>query len=140
MKNQNLSELLFHTAERFPSKLALQHPVKMTYQKLQDEVDRYAFGLENAGISRNTRAILMIPPGPEFIVLTFALLRVGAILVMIDPGMGAKAMANALAGVEADAFIGIPKAHLFKKIYPGAFKTVQIIITVGCRGFWNGFG
>jgi len=139
MKNQNLSELLSRTAERFPSKLALQHPVKMTYQKLQDEVDSYAFGLKNVGISRNTRTILMIPPGPEFIVLTFALLRVGAILVMIDPGMGAKAMANALAGVEADAFIGIPKAHVFKKIYPGAFKTVKINVTVGRRWFWGGY-
>lgn len=139
MKNQNLSELLSRTAERFPSKLALQHPVKMTYQKLQDEVNRYAFGLESTGITRNTHTILMIPPGPEFIVLTFALLRVGAILVMIDPGMGAKAMANALAGVEADAFIGIPKAHFFKKLYPGAFKSVKIDVTVGRRLFWNGY-
>jgi acyl-CoA synthetase (AMP-forming)/AMP-acid ligase II len=139
MKNQNLSELLSRIAERFPSKLALQHPVKMTYQKLQDEVNRYAFGLENSGISRNTRTILMIPPGPEFIVLTFALLRVGAILVMIDPGMGAKAMANALAGVEADAFIGIPKAHLFRKICPAAFKTVKINVTEGRRWFWSGY-
>lgn len=139
MKNQNLSELLSLAAEQYPSKLALKHPVKMTYQKLQSEVDGYAFGLENAGITQNTRTILMIPPGPEFIVLTFALLRVGAILVMIDPGMGAKAMANALAGVEADAFIGIHKAHIFKKIYSGAFKSVKINVTVGRRWFWNGY-
>jgi len=139
MKNQNLSEHLSLSADRFPSKFALLHPVKMTYQKLQDEVDRYAYGLENAGISRNTRTILMIPPGPEFIILTFALLRVGAILVMIDPGMGAKVMAKALAGVKAEAFIGIPKAFLFKKLYPGAFKTVKISVTVGRRWFWAGY-
>ncbi len=139
MKNQNLSELFSRTVERFPSKLALQHPLKMTYQQLQDEVDRYAFGLENAGITQNTHTILMIPPGLEFIILTFSLLRVGAILVMIDPGMGTKAMANALASLEADAFIGIPKAHIFKNLYPGAFKTVKINITAGRRWFWNGY-
>ena len=137
--NRNLSEHLSRVAERFASKPALLYPVQITYQELQDAVNQYAFGLERVGITRNTRTILMIPPGPEFIIMTFALLRIGAILVMIDPGMGAKAMANALAGVEADAFIGIPKACLFKKIYPGAFKTVKINVTVGRRWFWNGY-
>jgi acyl-CoA synthetase (AMP-forming)/AMP-acid ligase II len=138
-KNLNLSEHLSFMAERFPSKPALLYPARITYQELQDEVNKYAFGLERVGITRNTRTILMIPPGPEFIIMTFALLRIGAILVMIDPGMGAKAMANALAGVEADAFIGIPKAHLLKKFYPHAFKTVKISVTLGRRWFWGGY-
>ncbi|HEX9972509.1 MAG TPA: AMP-binding protein, partial [bacterium] len=138
-KNLNLSEHLSFMAERFPSKPALLYPARITYQELQDEVNKYAFGLERVGITRNTRTILMIPPGPEFIVLTFALLRVGAAIVMIDPGMSAKAMANALAGVEADAFIGIPKAHLLKKNSPGAFKTVKINVTLGRRWFWSGY-
>jgi len=137
--NLNLSEHLSRMAEQFPSKPALLYPVKITYQELQDEVNKYAFGLERVGITRNTRTILLIPPGPEFIILTFALLRVGAVLVMIDPGMGAKTMANALAGVEADALIGIPKAHLLRKKYPHAFKTVKISVTLGRRWFWGGY-
>jgi acyl-coenzyme A synthetase/AMP-(fatty) acid ligase len=63
--------------------------------------------------------------------LTFALLRIGAVPVMIDPGMGIKAMSSVLSDLEPDAFIGIPKAHLLRLIYPELFKTAKIKFTTG---------
>jgi acyl-CoA synthetase (AMP-forming)/AMP-acid ligase II len=139
MERVNLSEHLSSMAYRFPSSPAILYPVRITFRELQDEVDRYAHGLEQAGIARNTRTILLIPPAAEFFILTFALLRVGAVPVMIDPGMGAKAMAGALASVEAEAFIGSSKAHWLRRIYPAAFQTVRTCVTSGSTWFFRGY-
>lgn len=130
----NISEYLKLNAERFPDKPALLHPVRITYKELEAEVNRYSFGLENAGIKAGTRTILLLPVGPEFFILTFALFRIGAIPAMIDPGMGIRAMLKALADLKAEAFIGIPRAHLLRFIRPSVFKTVNIKIATG--NFW----
>jgi len=138
-KTINLSELLSLMADQFPTKPAFLYPTSITYRELEQDVNQYAHGLKRVGISRDIRTVLMVPPGPEFFTLTFALLRVGAVPVMIDPGMGAKAMANSLAKVEAVAFIGLSKAHLLRKIYPDAFKSVKICVTLGRKWFWGGY-
>ncbi len=135
----NIAHYLALNAERTPDKPALLYPVRITFGEMQEEVDRYAFGLKSIGISKGKKTILMVSAGPEFFILTFALLRVGAVPVMIDPGMGIKAMVNALSGIDADAFIGIPKAHILRRLYPVAFKTVRIWITHGRRWFSGGY-
>jgi acyl-CoA synthetase (AMP-forming)/AMP-acid ligase II len=134
----NISEYLRINAEKFPDKPALLHPVRITYRELETEVDRYSFGLEKAGIKAGSLTILMVPAGPEFFILTFALFRVGAIPVMIDPGMGIKAMSKALANVKAEAFIGIPKAHLLRLFHPSVLKTVKSSIVAGLPWFLRG--
>ncbi len=127
---RNISEYLRINATMFPEKPALLHPVSITYKELEAEVDRYSYGLERAGIKSGTKTVLMVPAGPDMLYITFALLRISAVLVMIDPGMGVKAMLKALAGIDADAFIGIPKAHLLRIIRPSAFKNVKTRLTI----------
>jgi acyl-coenzyme A synthetase/AMP-(fatty) acid ligase len=134
----NISEYLRINSEMFPDKPALLHPVRISYKELVTEVDRYSFGLESAGIKYGSLTILMVPAGAEFFIYTFALLRIGAIPVMIDPGMGIKAMSKALADMKADAFIGIPKAHFLKFIRPSVFLTVKTRIIVGFPWFPRG--
>ena len=136
--SKNISEYLKINAEKFPDKPALLHPVRITYKELEAEVNRYSFGLQNAGIKPGSLTILMIPAGAGFFIFTFALLRIGAVPVMIDPGMGIKAMSKALAGVKADAFIGIPKAHLLKLFHPSALENVKTRIVTGLPWFFGG--
>jgi len=127
----NISDFLNRNSELFPDKPALLHPVRMTYRELEKEVDRYSFGFASAGIRNRTLTILMVPVGPEFFIITFALLRIGAIPVMIDPGMGIRALLNALEGLKAEAFIGISRAHLLRFIRPAVFRTVKVKINTG---------
>ncbi len=119
----------------FPDKPAFLHPVRISYQELEADVNRYSFMMERMGIRTGTRTILLTKATHEFFILTFALLRVGAIPVMIDPGMGIKAMLKALAGLKAEAFIGMPKAHLLRIIRPSVFKTVRVNMITGLSGF-----
>ena len=141
----NIAEYLPRMAEQYPDKPAIvlsastrsqyQH---LTFHQLDQEVDRYAHGLERVGITRGMRTIMMVRPGIEFFALTFALFKVGAVPVLIDPGMGTRQVAHCLAHIRAEAFIGIPVAHVLRKLFRSAFRTVRIAITVGRRWFWGG--
>jgi acyl-CoA synthetase (AMP-forming)/AMP-acid ligase II len=80
----------------------------------------------------------MVKPGPEFFALTFALFKVGAVPILVDPGMGMKNLRQCLAEAEPQAFIGIPKAHIARILFGWGKKTLRTFITVGRRIFWQG--
>ena len=145
----NVSSYLTEMARIQPYKRAVVSPagrdaqnriayVHLTFRQLDQESDCLAAGLENAGITRGTKTILMVRPGIEFFALTFALFKVGAVPVVVDPGMGLKRMLGCLKESVPDAFIGIPLAHMFRTIYPGFFTSVKTFVTVGRRCFWGG--
>ena len=146
----NISAGLKKTQEKYPYKRAVVYPAgrdkkgrvlysQMTFTQLETESDRLAFGLERIGIIRGTRTILMVPPGMEFFITIFAMFKVGAVPVVVDPGMGIDRMLQCLEQGKPKAFIGIEKAHLLRKLKPGFFKTVKHWVTVGKRWFWGGY-
>ena len=59
-----------------------------TYRELNAGERWPGRGLEQIGIRRGMRTVLMVTPSLEFFALTFALFKVGAVVVLIDPGMG----------------------------------------------------
>lgn len=110
----------------------------VSFADLDRQVDAHAHGLSRAGISRGARTILMVRPSLEFFVITFALYRIGAVPVLIDPGMGVSRMAECLRGIQAEAFIGVPKAQIFRLLNRASFRSIRTVITVGTRWFWGG--
>ncbi len=146
----NISSWLKRSAEIYPFKRAVVYPdsrdskgrvlySQLNFRQLEKESDRLAFGLETTGITRGTRTILMVPPGMDFFVLIFAMFKVGAVPVVVDPGMGIDRMLSCFEQGKPEAFIGIAKAHVLRKLKPGFFKTVKTWITVGKRWFWGGY-
>lgn len=110
----------------------------LTFRALLDECDRLAHGLEGAGIRRGTRTVLMVTPGLDFAALTFALFKVGAVIVMVDPGMGLRNLGTCLAEAEPEAFIGVTRAHVARIFLGWARRSVKVNVTVGRRLFWGG--
>ena len=110
----------------------------LTFLQLERASDILAHGLEASGIRRQTRTIVMVRPGLEFFVLIFAMFKVGAVPVMVDPGMGVGRMVDCLKQSRAQAMIGIPQAHVLRVLYRRHFRTVKHWITVGRRWFWPG--
>jgi len=106
---------------------------QVSFGQLDDAVRRLARGLREAGIGRGTRTIVMVRPGPELFALTFALFRVGAVPVLIDPGMGRQNLVRCLAQVRAAAFVGIPLAHLLRRLHRHELSTIRTCVTVGPR-------
>ena len=97
----------------------------VTFGELDFLSDGYASYLKSEGVCEGDIVILMVAPSAEFICLTFALFKLGAPVVLIDPGMGYKNLLNCIEGVRPEVLIGIPKALLFKKIFPQPFHTVN---------------
>ena len=109
-----------------------------TFAELDRESGRMASALESIGVRRGVRTVLMVPPGFEFFALTFALFKIGAVPVLVDPGMGVKNLKTCLAEARPEAFIGIPKAHLARILLGWGKPTVKTLLTVGKKIFWGG--
>jgi acyl-CoA synthetase (AMP-forming)/AMP-acid ligase II len=109
-----------------------------TFSQLDRESNRIAHGLATIGIRRGMRTVLMVPPSLDFFALTFALFKIGAVPVLIDPGMGVKNLKACLEEAAPEAFIGIPKAHIARLLLGWGKKTIRTLLTVGPRLFWGG--
>ena len=110
-----------------------------SYRQLNDECNALAPGLIEIGIGRGARTVLMVPPGLEFFALTFALFKVGAVPVLVDPGMGVKNLGQCLAEAEPTAFIGVSKAQPRAGLPRLGQAHIQTLVTVGRRWLWGGY-
>lgn len=59
-------------------------PVHWTYRELRTEADRLARGLIALGIERGMRVAVLAPNSPEWVILEYALAKVGGILVTVN--------------------------------------------------------
>jgi acyl-CoA synthetase (AMP-forming)/AMP-acid ligase II len=101
-----------------------------TFRQLDRESDVLARGLDAYGIVRGVRTALMVKPGLEFFALTFALFKAGAVPILIDPGMGIRNLGRCLAEARPEAFLGIPRAQLARRVLGWGRKTVRVDVTV----------
>ena len=131
---QNATRVPFRPAIVFPAgrdKKGRAQFTQLSFQQLNEECDRYAHGLYAYGVRKGDRTLMLVRPGPEFIAVVFALLKIGAVPVMIDPGMGIKPFLQCVTETEPVNFIGLALAHALRKLFPKPFKTVQRSVTVG---------
>ncbi len=145
----NIADRLTAVAGRLGDKNAVVWPTgrdsagktryeRLTFTDLRRNVDGYAHGLARVGVTRGMRTVLFVKPGADFFALVFAMFKVGAVPVLIDPGIGRQQMRACLSEVDAEAFIGLALAHVFRKLCPSAFKSVRVCVTVGRRWGWGG--
>jgi olefin beta-lactone synthetase len=137
----NIAAHLPEMARQQPDATAIIFPRenrRLSFSELDRLSDRIAVALIGIGICRGVRTVLMVTPSPEFFALTFALFKVGAVPVLVDPGLGIKNLKKCLAEAEPRAFIGIPKAHVARLLFGWGKESLRILLTVGPRAFWGG--
>ncbi|MFT5130016.1 MAG: acyl-CoA synthetase (AMP-forming)/AMP-acid ligase II [Rhodothermales bacterium] len=142
--NANFSLRLAESAERTPHKRGVVLPIgegadvsyaQLTYGQLESRCSTYTSGLRAAGIKPGMRVVLMVRPGLEFLPLIFAVIRVGAVPVLIDPGMGRGNLLRCIASVQAEALIAIPLVHLIRRLKPRFFRGIRIHVSIGHNWF-----
>jgi len=69
---------------------------KLTFGELYAEVSRLAHALESLGLRKGDRAALYMPMVPEVVVILYACLKLGVIVVPIFSGFGPNAVATRL--------------------------------------------
>jgi acyl-CoA synthetase (AMP-forming)/AMP-acid ligase II len=81
-----LTELLSDRVTRHPDKLALIfRDRRWSYAEFQREVDRVAGGLLRTGVRKGDRIAFLLPNSAEFLFATFAVTRIGAVFVPLNP-------------------------------------------------------
>jgi olefin beta-lactone synthetase len=102
----------------------------LTFQQLNRESAQVAFGLHAIGLKPGMKAVLMVKPGPDLFVLTFALFKAGIAPILIDPGMQRSSLKKCIDQAQPDIFIGIKIAHWARRILRWGSKTLQHYISV----------
>ncbi len=108
------------------------------FDELDQQSDMCARGLAALGIERGDRVALLVRPSRPLFILTFGLLRCGAVPVLIDPGIGRVHLARCLAEASPSAFIGVSVAHAARVLLGWGKDSVRTLVTVGPRWFWRG--
>ncbi len=138
--NVNVATHLADRARAEPTRAAVHVPKRrgyetVTFAELDAISGRLAQGLSHIGVARGMRTALMVRPSLDFFTLTFALFKVGAVPVLIDPGMGIQNLGTCLDEAKPEAFVGIPKAHLARRFLGWARDTIRVTVTTGSRLF-----
>jgi olefin beta-lactone synthetase len=149
MVNETLFAYLRDSARRFPTKRAVIETAghdwfgraayaHLTFAALDEESDRIARGLVQIGIGPGVKTVLMVKPSLDLFVLTFALLKIGAVIVLIDPGIGVWNLGACLREVEPHAFIGDSLAHAARLVFGWGRGSLKTLVTRGRRWLWGG--
>lgn len=137
---KNISSLISELAAAIPDRAAVIDGKRtISFKELESDISLLAAGLPRAGITPGMRVALMVPPSIEFAALTFALFRAGAVIVLIDPGIGLANMGACLDEARPEAFAGVPKAHAARLLFGWAKKSLRIPLTSGKKWFWGGY-
>jgi acyl-coenzyme A synthetase/AMP-(fatty) acid ligase len=88
------------------SRRGKQGPLRVSWRQLHDRVHRIAAGLAGIGVRKGDRVSLLIQPGPTLTAALYACLRIGAVVVVADAGLGVKGLTRAVRGSWPDFIIG----------------------------------
>ncbi|QJW38396.1 alpha/beta fold hydrolase [Cellulosimicrobium protaetiae] len=70
----------------------------VSWRALDRQVRRVAAGLHAIGVRRGDRVSLLVEPGPTLTALVYACLRIGAVVVVADAGLGVRGLTRAQRG------------------------------------------
>lgn len=139
--NANISRHLDRMAAEQPATAALKIPrgrtregridyLTLSFAELAAEAEAWRARLEAAGVRRGDRALVMVRPGLPLIAAAFALFKLGAVPVIIDPGMGLRNFLTCVARSRPRVLVGIPLAQILSRLFRRAFRTVEIRVRV----------
>ena len=139
----NVSEYISHQAEMQPGKKAIVELKKgsffnikssskvqsaCSFDELEKKINIACQAFIKASLKKGDKVLVFIPPSIELISTTFALFKMGAIPIFIDPGMGKENLLDCVKSVDADALIGISKIFYLKKMSSKFFDSLRVSI------------
>ena len=106
-----------------------------TYADVQRLANRFGHVLRAAGVQPGQRVIIALPDGPEYVAALFGVLKIGAVVVMVNPDLKADAIGYFYrytgAGV---ALIHVDTAAVFEEAAEGV-ETLETMLVIGSETF-----
>jgi olefin beta-lactone synthetase len=137
--NANIARHLSLMAATQPEAPALKIPrgrtsdgridyLTLTFAELDAEVDAWCGRLISKGVWRGNRTLVMVRQGLPLIASVFALFKLGAVPIVIDPGLDRETFLACVARSRPRALVGIPAARFASHIYRKVFSSVTVRI------------
>ena len=127
----NIASQLSVVATEHPSRPSvISRGAVLSYRDLEEQSNQCALGLQHYGVQKGTRVVMMVRPGIEFMTISFALAKLGAIAVFVDPRMGRQNVSRCVAEVRPDGFIGSLQAHIARVALGWTSDTAPLCINV----------
>ncbi len=98
----------------------------LSWRQLDQDISALAAGLRGAGVGPGSRVSLMVPPGVDLTVLLYACLRLGAVVVVADAGLGTRGLSRAVTGATPDFLIGIDRALAAAAVLGWAGRRISV--------------
>lgn len=99
-------------AEGRGDRVALYHGEgTSSYSEVDAMASGYARLLREAGAGKGNRVLILLPDGPDFVAALFGILRIGGVVVMINPGLTTEALAGIVEQSRAAAAV-VHSRHL----------------------------
>ncbi len=142
----NVARFLEESAESVPDVCAIRLPRghnsagdilyrELSFAELNNTTAAAAEIFREKGIGTGTRTLLMARPGWDLILAAFALFRIGAVPIAIDPGMGLGKFLRCVRKTRPEALVGIPLAIWSRRIFRKTFSSVKTTVAVGTKKF-----
>ena len=138
----NVSRFLDDKAESQPEVAALMVPrgrksdgsidyLRLSFRELAAEQNEWARSFRAKGMGKGSRVLLMVKPGLPLIAICFALFKIGAVPVVIDPGMGLKSFLNCVRRSKPEYLVGISLAIWVSRVFRKSFRSLRGKVKVG---------
>ncbi len=137
----NIARHLPLMAARQPERAAVKVPrgrtadgridyLVLSFAELDTEVDAWMAKLSARGVQRGDRVLVMVRQGLPLIAAAFALFKLGAVPVIIDPGMGRKSFLACVTRSKPRVLLGLLLAQVMSHVFRSAFKSVVLRVWV----------
>jgi olefin beta-lactone synthetase len=103
----------------------------LSFAQLDADSTAIAAGLADFGVEPGMPIALLLRPGLDFVSLVFALLKLGAVQVLIDPGMGLRNVVRSLIEVQPQGFIGGATVQAARHFLRHQFPAARFNVSVG---------
>ncbi|MGA1190856.1 MAG: fatty acid CoA ligase family protein [Bdellovibrionota bacterium] len=85
-----------------------------SFREMRDRICKYERGLTELGLEPGDRVVMLVPPGADFLALTYAFIARAAIPVFSATGMGKENLFKAIRDINPHVLIGSPRAQLLR--------------------------
>ena len=91
---QSINRFLETTADWMPNRTAtLFYGSRLTYKQLNRRVNQFAHALHGLGVGPGDRVMIVLPNMPQMIIAYYAVLKIGAVVVLANPEANAQQIA-----------------------------------------------
>jgi len=131
-RQQSLGAELRQAAKDSPNRTFLRmQGVEMTFREVDDVSDKVASGLVAMGVKQGDNVSLMLPNCPEFVVVWFALSKLGAVAAPVNTSFRGQVLLSAIDLVESRLLIAHDSLAEQWQEQMSMFSTIRQVVLVG---------